>query len=131
MPKMIHSMIRILDEAKSLEFYSRAFGLRVDDRIEFNEFVLLYLSNPETEFELELTVNKGRDSAYDLGDGYGHLAISVENLETEHERLLAAGLNPDPIVQFAPDGEIVAKFFFIQDPDGYKIEVLERVGRFK
>lgn len=131
MPKMIHSMIRVLDEAKSLEFYSRAFGLRVADRIEFNEFVLLYLSNPETEFELELTVNKGRDSAYDLGDGYGHLAISVENLETEHERLLAAGLNPDPIVQFAPDGEIVAKFFFIQDPDGYKIEVLERVGRFK
>ena len=131
MAKAIHSMIRVLDEARSLEFYEQAFGLKVADRLDFDSFTLVYLSNPETEFELELTVNKGRDEPYDLGDGYGHLAVSVENLDAEHARFVEAGLNPRKLVEFAPGGDVIARFFFVADPDGYEIEVLERGGRFK
>ncbi|PTX55481.1 lactoylglutathione lyase [Litoreibacter ponti] len=131
MAKTIHSMIRVLDEARSVEFYNKAFGLTVADRLDFPEFTLVYLSNAEQEFELELTVNKDRTEPYDLGDGYGHLAVSVGDLEVEHARFEAEGLAPRKLVEFAPDGELVARFFFVADPDGYQIEVLERGGRFK
>ncbi len=124
-------MIRVLDEDRSVAFYDKAFGLKVADRLDFPEFTLVYLSNPESGFEVELTVNKGRTDAYDLGDGYGHLAVSVDDLDTEHARFEAQGLNPRKLVEFAPAGELVGRFFFVADPDGYQIEVLERSGRFK
>ncbi|MEP2628263.1 MAG: VOC family protein [Rhizobiaceae bacterium] len=130
MAKAIHSMIRVIDEDRSVAFYRAAFGLDIAERLDFTNFTLIYMSNPETAFELELTVNKDRTEPYVLGDGYGHLAVSVANLETEHARLDAAGLNPRDIVEFAPDGTLIGKFFFVADPDGYQVEVLERSGRF-
>ena len=130
MAKCIHSMIRVLDEARSVEFYRTAFGLSVADRLDFPEFTLVYLSNAESGFEVELTINKDRTEPYDLGDGYGHLAVSVPDLAAEHARLEAAGLAPRKLVEFAPAGDLVGRFFFIADPDGYQIEVLERSGRF-
>lgn len=129
--KSIHSMIRVLDEARSIAFYERAFGLSVADRLDFPDFTLVYLSNSESDFEVELTINKDRTEPYDLGDGYGHLAVSVEDLDAEHARFEAAGLAPRKLVEFAPAGERVARFFFVADPDGYQIEVIERGGRFK
>ena len=131
MAKAIHSMIRVLDEARSLDFYKTAFGLEVADRLDFENFTLVYLSNAESAFELELTVNKGQEEPYDLGNGYGHFAVLVEDLEAEHARFEAEGLNPRKLVEFAPDGKLVGKFFFVTDPDGYEIEVLQRGGRFK
>lgn len=131
MAKQIHSMIRVLDEERSVKFYDIAFGLKVADRLDFPDFTLVYLSNPETEFELELTVNKGQAEPYDLGNGYGHLAVSVSDLDAEHARFEAEGLNPRKLVSFAPAGDVIARFFFVADPDGYQIEVLERGGRFK
>lgn len=131
MAKMIHSMIRVLEEVRSVSFYVQAFGLEVAERLDFETFTLIYLSNPESEFELELTVNKGREEAYELGTGYGHLAVSVSDLDAEHKRLTDLGLNPGKIVEFNRDGALLARFFFISDPDGYKIEVLARHGRFK
>ncbi len=128
---MIHSMIRVLEEGRSVSFYTKAFGLEIADRLDFETFTLIYLSNSESEFELELTVNKGREEAYDLGNGYGHLAVSVSDLDAEHQRLADLGLNPNKIVEFNRDGVLIARFFFITDPDGYKIEVLQRSGRFK
>ena len=131
MAKAIHSMIRVLDESRSVEFYRKAFGLEIADRQDFEKFTLVYLSNSESPFELELTINTGREDPYDLGNGYGHFAVLVEDLEAEHARFEAEGLNPRKIVEFAPDGELVGKFFFVADPDGYEIEVLQRGGRFK
>jgi lactoylglutathione lyase len=130
MAKLIHSMIRVLEEARSVEFYATAFGLSVADRLEFDGFTLIYLSNAEQTFELELTVNKGRTEAYDLGDGYGHIAVSVPDVEAEHARLVAAGLAPRKLVDFRNGDVAVAKFFFIADPDGYQIEVIQKGGRF-
>ena len=130
MAKAIHSMIRVLEEKRSIDFYRVAFGLEIAERLEFETFVLIYLSNGESEFELELTVNKDRTEPYALGDGYGHLAVSVDDLSAEHQRLTDAGLNPGKIVDFNRDGALFARFFFVVDPDGYKVEVLQRHGRY-
>ncbi len=131
MAKMIHSMIRVLDEARSVDFYNKVFGLRIADRVDFETFTLIYMSNDETGFELELTVNKGRIEPYNLGDAYGHLAVSVQEVEVEHKRLTDLGLNPGKLVELNRDGKLFGLFFFITDPDGYKIEVLQRHGRFQ
>lgn len=130
MAKMIHSMVRVLDEARSLDFYRRAFGLGIVERLEFDSFILIYLGNGETPFEFELTVNKGRTEPYPQGEAYGHLAVSVDDIEAEHARFAAEGLNPGKLVEFNRDGALFARFFFVTDPDGYKIEVLQRHGRF-
>jgi lactoylglutathione lyase len=130
MAKQIHSMIRVLDEARSVDFYRRALGLDVADRFGFDSFTLIYLRNPSTPFELELTVNHGRTEPYVLGDGYGHLAVAVDDLDAERARLEAEGVAPGPIRDMAlPNGE-AARFLFLTDPDGYRIEVLQRRGRY-
>lgn len=130
MAKAIHTMIRVLEETRALAFYNAAFGLTVAERLDFDTFTLIYLSNPETGFEVELTVNKGRTEPYNLGDGYGHLAFSVDDVDAAHARMMAAGLAPRKLVGFAPAGSVIARFFFIADPDGYQIEVLQRGGRY-
>ena len=130
MARAIHSMIRVLDEARSVAFYREAFGLEVADRLDFDSFTLVYMSNPENDFEVELTINKGRTEPYALGVGYGHIAFSVDDLDAEHARFEAAGLNPRKIVEFNRDGALLARFFFVADPDGYQIEVLQRQGRY-
>ncbi len=131
MAKAIHSMIRVLDETRSVAFYRQAFGLEVADRLDFPDFTLVYLSNAQSSFELELTINKGRSESYDLGNGYGHFAVSVADAAAEHARFEAAGLAPRKLIDFAPAGEVIARFFFVADPDGYQIEVLQRGGRFQ
>jgi lactoylglutathione lyase len=130
MAKCIHSMIRVLDEQRSVDFYWTAFSLRVADRFAFDSFTLVYLRNPESSFEVELTINHGRTEPYALGDGYGHLAVAVEDLDAEHARVEAAGLAPTPLRTLSHDGAVLGRFFFLQDPDGYRIEVLQRHGRF-
>ena len=131
MAKAIHTMIRVMDEARSLAFYKRGFGLDIADRLEFPDFILVYLSNSETPYELELTINKGRAEPYDIGDGYGHVAFVVGDLDSEHRRFEAEGLKPRKVVEFNKDGKPIARFFFVEDPDGYKIEVLQKSGRFR
>lgn len=131
MAKAVHMMVRVLEEARSVDFYSRAFGLEIADRVDFDSFTLIYLRNAENDFEVELTVNKGRAEAYNLGDGYGHVAFVVDDLVTEHARLVAARFTPGDLKQMMHDGAPFGRFFFITDPDGYKIEVLQRGGRFR
>jgi len=130
MAKMHHSMIRVLDEKRSIAFYASAFGLAPCHRLDFDDFSLIYLRNDEDDFQLELTVNNGREKPYELGDGYGHLAFNVADLDAEHQRFTALGFKPRDIKQFDQDGKKLARFFFVEDPDGYKIEVLERFGHF-
>ena len=131
MAKTIHTMIRVLDEARSLAFYKKAFGLDIADRLDFPDFTLVYLSNSETPYEVELTINKDRTEPYNLGDGYGHVAFVVEDLDAVHDRFGAEGLKPRKLAELNKDGKLIARFFFIEDPDGYKIEVLQRGGRYR
>jgi lactoylglutathione lyase len=130
MAKPVHSMIRVLDEARSLDFYARAFSFRIADRLVFDDFALVYLRHAASPFELELTVNFGRKEPYIAGDGYGHLAVVVDDLDAEHARFEQEKLSPGPLRDFKHDGATLARFFFVTDPDGYKIEVIQKGGRF-
>ena len=129
--KAIHSMIRVLDEARSVDFYRRAFGLEIADRFPFDGFTLVYLRNAAADFEIELTINHDREKPYELGDGYGHIAFAVDDLAAEHARFEREGLKPLAMKEFMREGKPLAKFFFVVDPDGYKIEVLQKHGRYR
>jgi lactoylglutathione lyase len=130
MAKPVHSMVRVFDEAKSLDFYARAFGLEIAERIALPDFALVYLRHASSPFELELTVNFDRKEPYVLGDGYGHLAVVVDDLDAEHVRFQREKLTPGPLRDFQHEGVTLARFFFVSDPDGYKIEVIQKGGRF-
>lgn len=130
MAKPVHSMIRVLDEARSLDFYARAFRLEIADRLLFADFALIYLRHPSSSFEVELTVNFDRKEPYSLGDGYGHLAVVVDDLAAEHARFEREQLSPGQLRELRHEGRTLARFFFVADPDGYKIEVIQRGGRF-
>jgi lactoylglutathione lyase len=130
MAKMIHTMIRVLDLEKSLKFYREAFDFTPSHTLDFPDFALVYLRNPENDVEIELTLNKGRTEAYTHGTGYGHYAYVVDDLDSHHATLDKLGYAPLAIKEFKRGDELLARFFFVQDPDGYKIEVLQKHGHY-
>lgn len=130
MAKLIHTMVRVLDLERSISFYREAFGLEVADRYDLDGFTLVYLSNDEADHELELTLNHGHEEPYGHDDGYGHIAFRVGDVESEHARFAEAGFAPRDVKELTHEGKTLGKFFFVADPDGYQIEVLERLGRF-
>lgn len=132
MAKVIHSMIRVLDLERSLKFYRDAFGLEEAHRLDFPSFALVYVRNAENDFEIEFTLNKDRKEPYTHGDGYGHVAVCVDDVPAERERLAKLGCTPGDVKEFKDGaGALIARYFFVQDPDGYKIEVLERHGHYR
>ena len=130
MSKVIHTMIRVLDLDRSMRFYRDVLGMEESHRLDFPDFALVYLRNADNDFEIELTLNKGREEPYTHGTGYGHIAVVVADAAAERQRVARLGYQPADLKEFKRDGELLARFFFIQDPDGYKIEVLERHGHY-
>jgi lactoylglutathione lyase len=132
MSKIIHSMIRVRDLAPSLKFYADCLDLTPAHRLDFPGFSLVYLRNAEIDVEIELTWNRDRTEPYTHGDGYGHVAVCVPDVAAERARLLGLGYRPLEIKEFkSDDGALIARYFFIQDPDDYKVEVLERHGHYQ
>lgn len=131
MAKMIHAMIRVIDLDASLTFYKQALDLDIAERLDFDGFSLVYLRNQENDMELELTWNEGTTEPYSHGTGYGHIAVAVDDLDAEYQKLVKLNYNPAEIKEFFREGTLLAKFFFVQDPDGYKIEFLQRHGRYQ
>lgn len=120
--KMAHTCVRVKDLEGSVKFYQEAFGFEESRRRDFpdSKFTLVYLTLPGDEYELELTYNYDH-AAYDLGDGYGHIAISSDNLEKLHEEQKNKGFNVTDL-KGLPGTD--PSYYFITDPDGYKIEVI-------
>lgn len=124
--RLLHTMLRVGDLQRSIDFYTKVLGmqlLRTTDRPD-QKYTLAFVgfgSNPE-HAELELTYNYGVDR-YDLGTAYGHLAIGVDDAYAACERIRAAGgtvtREPGPV----KGGTTVIAF--VQDPDGYKIELIQ------
>lgn len=131
MAKIIHTMIRVFDESKSVRFYKDVLDLDILDRYPFDGFTLVYLRNSENDYEIELTINHDQSEPYSHGSGYGYIAVTVDDLNSEHERLGKASIEVGDIKEFFRDGVLMARFFFIVDPDGYKIEFLQRHGRYQ
>ena len=120
--KMLHTCLRVENLEKSIAFYQDAFGFKELRRRDFPDhaFTIVYLGLDGDDYELELTYNYDH-GAYDLGDGYGHIAISVSDLEGLYEKHKAAGYDVTDLKGlpgFPPS------YYFIKDPDGYKIEVI-------
>jgi len=122
-------MIRVLDLERSIAFYRDAFGMSESHRLDFPTFTLAYLREPESGSEIELTLNKGQGEAYTHGSGYGHVAFCVDDLARQQALLRRLGYPAGDIKELAAAGG-KAHFFFTSDPDGYKIEVLQREGHY-
>ena len=131
MTKLIHTMIRVRDLDASLAFYDKVLDLQPAHTLDFPDFTLVYLRNAQNDTEIELTYNKDRTEPYTHGDGYGHVAVVVDSVADKHAAVAAAGYAPLAIKEFKRGEALLARFFFIQDPDGYKIEVLERHGHYR
>ena len=119
--KLAHTMIRVQDLDASLAFYRDFIGLRETRRKPIgDEAVLVFLTDERGEYAIELTYNHGRD-AYTLGDQFGHLAFTVEDLEAVVTEVEARGWW---YRRSRPD--MTSKYIFVKDPDGYDVEILER-----
>ena len=124
--RLLHTMLRVGDLQRSIDFYTKVLGmklLRTTDRPE-QKYTLAFVgygSNPE-HAELELTYNYGVDK-YELGTAYGHLAIGVDDVHAACDRIRASGgtitREPGPV---KGGSTMIA---FVQDPDGYKIELIQ------
>lgn len=131
MAKFIHTMLRVSDERRSIDFYGEAFGLKVARRLDFETFTLVYLRNSENDIELELTINKAQKEPYSHGNAYGHVAFVVDDIDAEHARFEKAGFQPRKLIDMKHEGEPLARLFFVNDPDGYEIEVLQKQGHYQ
>jgi lactoylglutathione lyase len=131
MAKVIHSMVRVLDLERSLRFYADVLNMHEAHRLDFPDFALVYLRNDENDVEIELTLNKGNTEPYTHGSGYGHIGVVVADAAATHANLTQQGYACNPVKEFKRGDELLARFFFIQDPDGYKIEMLERHGHYQ
>jgi len=120
--KMAHTCVRVKDLEASVKFYEEALSFKETRRRDFPEykFTLVYMTLPGDHYELELTYNYGHP-AYDLGNGYGHIAISTADLEGLHAKHKEAGYD---LTDLKGLPGIPPSYYFIMDPDGYKIEMI-------
>ncbi|MEJ6951064.1 lactoylglutathione lyase [Natronospora cellulosivora (SeqCode)] len=123
--KMHHSCIRVMDLEKSLEFYQEAFGFKIASKNDFPEgkFTLVFLEDDTGNFALELTYNYDQEEAYTIGNAYSHLAVAVSDVKASYQDHKEKGFQVGDIHKFSEDH---AGFYFITDPDGYDIEVIQR-----
>ncbi len=121
---LIHTMLRVLDEQRSLAFYEAlGFSETGRSRVGGNTATIIFMALPGDGDRLELTLNDGRTEPYELGEAYGHIALSVDDIDAELAQLAAKGISPErPPYASRPGGSVIC---FIADPDGYRIELVQ------
>ena len=126
--RLLHTMIRVKDLDKSIDFYTRLLGMKLTRKKDYpsGEFTLAFVGYGEESEQavIELTHNWGQEEPYDLGNAFGHLAIGVPDIYATCGQLEKEGVKiPRPPGPMKHGGSVIA---FIEDPDGYKIELIER-----
>lgn len=126
--RLLHTMIRVKDLDKSIDFYVNNLEMKLLRRTDFpgGKFTLAFVGYGEEKDTavIELTHNWDQEKPYDLGDGFGHLALGVQDIYGICDKLAAQGVNiPRPPGPMKHGSSVIA---FIEDPDGYKIELIER-----
>jgi lactoylglutathione lyase len=126
--RILHTMIRVIDLERSLAFYVEQLGMKLIRRKDYpdGKFTLAFVGygSEEGGAVVELTHNWGREEPYQIGTGFGHLALAVKDIYGACDRLAKAGVKiPRPPGPMKHGGSAIA---FIEDPDGYKIELIQR-----
>jgi lactoylglutathione lyase len=126
--QLLHTMIRVRDLDRSIDFYTRLLGMKLLRRKDYpsGEFTLAFVGygDEASHTVLELTHNWGQREPYEIGSGFGHLAVGVPDIYGTCDRLTGEGVKiPRPPGPMKHGGSVIA---FIEDPDGYKIELIER-----
>jgi lactoylglutathione lyase len=122
--RYVHTCLRVRDPDASTRFY-RALGFEPRGRLEFESAYNLYFGLPGDGDVLELTVNRGQDEPYELGTGYNHMAITVEEIEGALADLRAIGVEPEKPPYHPGGREELPLIAFVADPDGYRIELID------
>lgn len=126
--RMLHTMLRVFDLDKSIDFYTRLLGMKLLRKKDFpgGKFTLAFVGygDESDHTVVELTHNWDQEEQYDLGTAYGHVAIGVPDIHAACDRLAAEGVKiPRPPGPMKHGSTVIA---FVEDPDGYKIELVER-----
>ena len=121
--QLVHTNMRVRDVDASLRFYE-ALGFERRGKLDFGSAYNVYLGLPGDGDTLELTVNVGQDEPYDLGTGYGHVALTVDDLDGLLARLAEQGIEPEK-PPYHPGGREEYRICFVADPDGYRIELID------
>ena len=126
MPALIHTCYRVLDLDRSVSFYE-ALGFEEVGRLPIrDEAINVFMGLPGDGPRLELTYNNDQGEPYEIGTGYGHIAITTDDLDGALGRLAANGIEPErPPYTVSKNGPRIC---FVRDPDGYRVEVIEISG---
>jgi lactoylglutathione lyase len=124
MSELIHTCYRVLDLERSAAFYE-ALGFEELRRMPIgDEATNLFMGLPGDGPRLELTYNHGRTEPYEIGTGYGHIAITVPDIHGALKQLATQGIEPEkPPYSVREGGSLIC---FVRDPDGYRVELIER-----
>ena len=123
----IHTCYRILEIERSLAFYE-ALGFEEVRRVPIrDEAINVFLQLPGDPTQLELTHNIGRTEPYEIGTGYGHIAITAPDLDATLAQLATQGIEPEKPPYRVREGG--SRICFVRDPDGYRVEIIERVDQ--
>lgn len=121
---LVHTCVRVRDVDASVRFY-RALGFEERGRLNFASAYNVYLGLPGDGDRLELTVNLGREQPYDLGDGYNHVAVTVDDIDAALGRLAGIGVQPEKAPYRPGDRDDLPRIAFVADPDGYRVELID------
>ena len=126
--RMLHTMLRVKDLTKSISFYTETLGMQLIRMQDFpdGKFTLAFVGYgaEDSNTVIELTHNWDQYDSYDLGEGYGHIALGVPDIQSTCKNLRAAGANI--VREPGPMKHGTTVIAFVEDPDGYKIELIER-----
>ena len=123
---LLHTMIRVKDIQKSLDFYTKLFDMEIESKRRLEDCRLYFLTDKETGMQIELTYNdETPENGYKIGTGFGHFAFSVKSMDEFTKKLHNNGYEYlyEPF-DLNGKGSMIA---FIKDPDGYEIELIEKV----
>ena len=122
----VHACYRVMDLEESIDFYQKALNLEISRERDFPEyeFTLVYLKSPEGDFEIELTYNYDRKEPYTVGNGYSHIAVTVDDIKKSHQRHKDLGYEVSELKSLSEEAS--GGYYFLTDPGGYRTEIIQK-----